>query len=111
MFTIQIDWYGQILKYLQKGYFENDIPKEEKSCIVIKSKPYSLYEGQLYKLGLYNIVQQCLMFEEAIKVLADFHEGLDGGHFNINTNIIKVLASSYWWPTLNKDVTKMCQNM
>ncbi len=111
MFAIQIDWYEPILKYLQKRYFENDIPKEEKNHIVIKSKPYSLYEVQLYKLGPNNILQQCLMFEEAFKVLADFHEGLVGGHFNINTNIIKVLASSYWWPTLNKDVTKMCQNM
>jgi hypothetical protein len=51
------------------------------------------------------------MFQEAVKVLVDFHEGLVGGHFNINTFVKKVLASNYWWPTLNKDVTEMCQNM
>jgi len=55
LFTTQIDWYGPILKYLQKGYFDNDIPKKERSHIVIKSKPYSLYEGQLYKLKSDNI--------------------------------------------------------
>jgi hypothetical protein len=28
LFVVQIDWYGPRLKYLHKGYFENDIPKE-----------------------------------------------------------------------------------
>jgi ASC-1-like (ASCH) protein len=95
LFVVQIDWYGPILKYRQKGYFENDIPKEERSRIDIKYKPYSLYEGQLYKLGSDNILQQCLTFEEMVKVLANFHEGLVGGHFGINNIVRKVLASSY----------------
>jgi hypothetical protein len=56
LFVVQIDWYVQILKYLQMGYFENDIPKEENSHIAIKYKPYSLYEGQLYKLGSDNML-------------------------------------------------------
>jgi hypothetical protein len=76
--------------------------------MVIKSKPYSLYERQLYKLGPDNILRQCLMFEKTVKILADFHEGLIGGHFGINTTVRKVLASSYWWSMLNKDV-EMCQ--
>jgi hypothetical protein len=42
------------------------------------------------------------MFEKVVKVLTNFHEGLDGGHFDINITIKKVLASSYWWSTLNK---------
>jgi hypothetical protein len=36
-----------------------------------------------------------LTFEEAVKVLIDFHEGLARGRFGINTIIKKVLASGY----------------
>ncbi len=109
MFIVHIYWFAPIIGYFHKGYFENDIPKEEMSCIVIKFRPYSLYEGQLYKLGLDNILQQCLTFEEAIKVFVDFHERPNERHFNINITIRIVLASDYWWPTLDKDVAKMCQ--
>jgi hypothetical protein len=43
------------------------------------------------------------------KTLEDFYEGLAGGHFSMNTTIRKVLSSSYWWPTMHKDV-ELCQN-
>jgi hypothetical protein len=65
LFTMGINWYGFILEYLQKGYFENDIPKEKKSCIIIKSKPYTLYDKVLYKLGPYIVLWQCLSPTEA----------------------------------------------
>ncbi len=29
MFGIEIDWYGQIIDYLKKDYFNNNMPKEE----------------------------------------------------------------------------------
>lgn len=28
LFIVGIDWYGPIVEYLKKGYFEHDIPKE-----------------------------------------------------------------------------------
>jgi hypothetical protein len=48
-----------------------------------------------------------LAFEEAIKVLINFHEGLVKGRFGINTIVKKILASGYWWPTLNKNVIEI----
>jgi hypothetical protein len=37
LFTINIDWYGPIMENLEKGYFEHDIPKEERKHITIKA--------------------------------------------------------------------------
>jgi hypothetical protein len=48
---VGVDWYGQIIEYLKKRYFDDDVPKEERSQIVIRARPYTLYNGQLYKLG------------------------------------------------------------
>ncbi len=50
LFNVGVDCYGQIIEYLKKGYFDNDVNKEEKSQIVIRARPYTLYDRQLYKL-------------------------------------------------------------
>ncbi len=107
LFVVQIDWYGPIIEHLQKGYFDNDIPKEDRSRIAIKFRTYSLYERQLYKLGPNNILRRCLTFQEVAKVLIDFHEGPTKGRFGINTTVKKILAFGYWWPTLNKFFVKI----
>ncbi len=52
-----VDWYGPIIEYLKKGYFDNNVPKEERSQIVIKARPYTLYDGQLYKLESDGVLQ------------------------------------------------------
>ncbi len=56
LFNVGVDWYGPIIEYLKKGYFDNDVPKEERSRIVIKAMPYTLYDKQLYKLGLNGVL-------------------------------------------------------
>jgi len=44
------------------------------------------------------------------KVLTDLHECLAKGHFGINTTIQRILATCYWWPTLNKKIVLLSQN-
>ncbi len=58
LFGIIIDWYGQIIEYLKKGYFDDNMPKEERSLWVIKARPYTLYDAHLHKLGLDGILKQ-----------------------------------------------------
>jgi hypothetical protein len=36
-----------------------------------------------------------MTFEEVVKILANFHEGLVGGHFNINNIVKKILTFGY----------------
>jgi hypothetical protein len=35
----------------KKGYFDNNVLNEERSRTIIGARPYTLYDGQLYKLG------------------------------------------------------------
>ncbi len=86
-------------RYLKKGYFDIDVPKEEKSRIIIKARPYTLYDGQLYKLKLDGVLWQCLSLEKAFKILEDFHEGPDGGHFGILAWIL--LLKKYYFQAIN----------
>jgi hypothetical protein len=47
LFNVGVIWYGPIIQYLKKGYFNSNVPKEERSRIVIRARPYTLYDGQL----------------------------------------------------------------
>ncbi len=44
-------------KIILEIYFENEMPKKKKGKIVVKFKPYTFYEGKLYKLGLNAILK------------------------------------------------------
>jgi hypothetical protein len=93
----------------KKRYIDSNVPKEERSQFVIKAKPYTLYDEQLYKLRPNEVLQHCLFPGEVFKELEEFHEGLAGGHFGMNTTTRKILSLGYWWPTMHKDV-ELCQN-
>jgi hypothetical protein len=56
LFNVRVDWYGPIIKYLKKGYFDSNVPKEENSQIIIKARSYTLYDRQLYKLKLDGVI-------------------------------------------------------
>lgn len=61
LFCIDLDWYGKIKDYLEKGYFEKDISKEESKHITIKSQLYTLNDDTPCKMGLDGVLCKCLM--------------------------------------------------
>jgi len=97
LFGIEIDWYAneQIIDYLKKGYFNNNMPKEEQSRLVIKTRSYTLCDGHLHKLRPNGMLRQCLTPIEASKVLEDIHEGPAGGHYSNNTIVKKIMSTCY----------------
>ncbi len=38
-----------------------------------------------------------------------FHEGSARGHYDNNTTMKKIMLTGYWWPTIHKDATNLCQ--
>jgi hypothetical protein len=95
LFGIEIEWYRQIIDYLKKGYFDDNMPKEEQNQWVIKARPYTLYDGHLHKLGLDGMLKQCLTPIEAFKVLENFNERLARGHYGSNMTMKKIMSAGY----------------
>ena len=48
----------------------------------------------------------CLLEEEADKVIEEFHKGYCGGHHFWKATVNKILRSGFYWPTMFKDVHK-----
>lgn len=51
-----------------------------------------------------GVLLNCLLKDEADKVLQDFHAGDCGGHLSWKTTTNKILRAGFYWPTLFADV-------
>jgi hypothetical protein len=76
LFTIGVEWCALIIKYLKKWCFDDDIPKEERNKIVIKSNHIHCIMKNYTNWGQNNIVHQCLLLIEGVRVFVDSHERL-----------------------------------
>jgi hypothetical protein len=58
------------------------IPREytviQKKKLVVHAADFSLIAGQLYKMGLDEILRRCVMEEKIPLILAEAHEGITG---------------------------------
>jgi hypothetical protein len=110
LFLSIVDWYTPIKEYFHKGYFEIDVAWEEQKCFTIKSRPYTFYGENLYKLGPDGILRQCLSPAKAHVILTKLHEGSTREHYGISIIVKKILIASYQWPTIQCDVVELCQS-
>jgi len=46
-----------------------------------KEEDYHLIAGNLYKLGTYGILIQCVLEHERPTILSEVHEGTERGHY------------------------------
>ena len=72
----------------------------------MKAAPYSLINGFLYKMGLYDILRRCVLEHERDNIMHEAHYGPAGGNFQEDTTAKKIQQLGLWWPTLHKD----CKN-
>jgi hypothetical protein len=48
---------------------------QQKQRLVRRAKPFTLKNGELYKMGQINRLQRCLTITEAQMVMKELHEG------------------------------------
>jgi hypothetical protein len=70
---------------------------------VVKLVDYQLITGNLYKLGVDNILRICVMEHERNIISEESHEGIVGGHYAGKSTTQKVLCTRLWWPIVQKD--------
>eukprot|EP00253_Pinus_taeda_P020706 PITA_20706 len=110
-------WFVDIANYLVSAQFPLHLSSKEKSRIVRKSASFTWIWGNLFKLGLDQIVRRCVREEEVFEILLTCHDGPCGGHFATKRTAFKILQAGYYWPTLHQDVRRyisqcdQCQRM
>eukprot|EP00253_Pinus_taeda_P005762 PITA_05762 len=98
LFSISVlsPWFADIANYLVSAQFPPHLSSKEKSKIVRKSPPFTWIGGNLFKIGLDQILRQCVREEEVFDILLTYHDGLCGGHFAAKRTAFKILQASYY---------------
>ena len=83
LFSIQIadEYYVDIIHFLTTGRAPEEFTKHQKRQLVVKAANFTLIVGQLYKLGLDEVLRRCVILHEKEAILREAHSGTAGGHF------------------------------
>eukprot|EP00253_Pinus_taeda_P027733 PITA_27733 len=119
LFSISVlsPWFSDIANYLVSTQFPSHLSSKEKRRIVRKSAPLTWIGGNLFKLGLDQILRHCVREEEVFDILITCHDGPCGGHIAAKRTAFKILQAGYYWPTPHQDVRRYisqcdrCQRM
>ena len=70
------------------------------------SIPYALVDDILFRKDLNGVLLRCIKLDQVDKMMEEFHDGPDGGHFSARTTTMNIMRASYYWPTLFSDSHK-----
>ena len=110
LFSIQMvdDYFQDIVQYLATGLVPLEMTTQQKKQLVVRAADFTLIAGQMYKMGLDEILRRCVLEHEKPLILAEAHSGAAGGHYAGKSTAQKILAAGLWWPTLHKDAREYC---
>lgn len=52
-------------------------------------------DGILFRRNLDGVLLRCINLDQVDRMIKEFHDGLDGGHFSARTTIMKVMRYGY----------------
>jgi hypothetical protein len=73
-----VEWCKEFLK---TWHIDGTLLVQQKWRLVRRTKPFTLQNGELYKMGQDNRLWWCLTTIEVDMVMRELHEGPSGGHF------------------------------
>ena len=73
-------WYDQLLMFLTDGILLEKLIVDRRRKFALKSKPFLIIAGALYKKGIDQIIRRCVLDEEQQEVLSEAHSGGSRGH-------------------------------
>nr|CAN78935.1 hypothetical protein VITISV_001014 [Vitis vinifera] len=97
--------------FLVTGEVPSEWSAQDKRHFLAKVHAYYWEEPFLFKYCADQIIRKCVPEQEKHGILSHCHENACGGHFASQKTAMRVLQSSFWWPSLFKDaheVSKGC---
>eukprot|EP00253_Pinus_taeda_P028011 PITA_28011 len=86
------------------------MPRNKSRTLKLKAAKFCILNSALYWKDPGGMLLNCLVEEEAKRVVEDFHRGDCGGHLFWKTTTNKILRAGYYWPMLFSDVYKVVKN-
>ncbi|GKA45082.1 reverse transcriptase domain-containing protein [Tanacetum coccineum] len=82
----------------------------QKNKIFKDVKHYFWDDPFLFKTCADQVIQRCVLGQEAVDILIACHSGPTGGHYGANYTAKKVFDSGFFWLTIYKDAHELVKN-
>jgi hypothetical protein len=101
------DWRIEIVSFLQGNCLSDD--EAYKKRMEVRTRPYMIIEGELYKHGVCSPLIKCLSRAEGQELMKEIHAGLCGAHIGSRPLLGKVFRQGFYWPKAGSDVAELVQ--
>ncbi|XP_058764605.1 uncharacterized protein LOC131638060 [Vicia villosa] len=100
-------WMTPVYNYLTK----DELPSDAKEASAIKRRAcsYTIVENKLYRRGFSIPLLKCVDASQALEILRELHEGINGQHLGGRSLARKALRAGYYWPTMQQDAKEHVQ--
>ena len=72
----------------------------------MQSIPYAFVDEVLFRKDFNGALLRCTKPEQVDKMMKEFHDCPNGGHFSARKTTMKIMRVGYYWPTLFSDAHK-----
>ena len=103
-------WYSDIIYVLKNLSPSPGMTRNKARTLKLKAAKFFILNSALYWKDPGGVFLNCLVEEEAKKVMVDFHGGECGGHIFWKSTANKILRAGYYWPTLFVEIHKMVKH-
>jgi hypothetical protein len=104
--VITRSWTQDFIDYIRK----NKLPSNKKGAtkIIRRNKNYVLVGDNLYRRAAsLGVLLKCILREEGKEILDEIHLGCCGNQAASRTLVGKTFCTSFYWPTIFKDVEEL----
>ncbi|XP_058765215.1 uncharacterized protein LOC131638669 [Vicia villosa] len=100
-------WMTPVYNFLTK----DELPTDPKEASVIKRRAcsYTIVENKLYRRGFSIPLLKCVDASQALEILQELQEGINGQHLGGRSLARKALRAGYYWPTIQQDAKEHVQ--
>nr|GEU80998.1 reverse transcriptase domain-containing protein [Tanacetum cinerariifolium] len=103
-------WFADFANYHAGNFIVKGITSQQKSKFFKDVKHYFWDDPYLFKICADQVIRWCVHGKEALDILVACHNGPTGGHHGANLTAKNVFDSSFFWPTIYKDVHEFVKN-
>ncbi|GKA17099.1 reverse transcriptase domain-containing protein [Tanacetum coccineum] len=103
-------WFADIANYHAGNFIVKGMSSRQKKKFFMDAKPYFWDDPYLFKIYTDQVIRRCVHGQEAVDILTACHNRPNGGHHGANYTAKKVFDSSFYWPTIYRDVHDMVKS-
>jgi hypothetical protein len=102
-------WFTDYANFLVGKVMPPQFNSQQRKIFFYDLRNYFWDDPFLYKKGMDGIIRRSVPGSEQQSIIRDCHVSPYGGNHAGQRSAAKVLQSSFYWPTLFKDVLNLCR--